>query len=72
MEGKAPGIKYNGYSACPIITEYGKVLMCEFGYGTKDSSHDPLPRPRHRTRHVVNLEVHGLMPMYYGMLQGLI
>ena len=35
MEGKEPTKAYNGYSACPIVTEYGKVLMVEFVYGEK-------------------------------------
>ena len=25
MEGKAPAEKYNGYAACPIITDYGQI-----------------------------------------------
>ncbi|GAB4018751.1 MAG: FAD/NAD(P)-binding oxidoreductase [Bdellovibrio sp.] len=24
--------KYDGYSSCPLITEYGKVILAEFGY----------------------------------------
>ena len=32
MEGKAPEEKYDGYAACPIVTDYGHVLMCEFDY----------------------------------------
>lgn len=32
MEGKAPEEKYNGYAACPIVTDYGHVLLCEFDY----------------------------------------
>ena len=32
---------YNGYSSCPIITGYGKMLLCEFNYSKKRDS-DPL------------------------------
>lgn len=35
MEGKAPTAKYNGYAACPIVTDYGHVLLCEFDYNKK-------------------------------------
>ena len=35
MEGNAPEAKYDGYAACPIITDYGHVLMCEFDYDKK-------------------------------------
>lgn len=73
MEGKTPGIKYNGYSACPIITEYGKVLMCEFGYDEKLLPTIPFLDPAIERGMWWTLKVHGLMPMYYhGMLKGLI
>jgi sulfide:quinone oxidoreductase len=72
MEGKEPGLKYNGYSACPIITEYGKVLMCEFGYDEKLLPTIPFLDPGIERGMWWMLKVHGLMPMYYhGMLQGL-
>jgi sulfide:quinone oxidoreductase len=71
MEGKAPGIRYNGYSACPIITEYGKVLMCEFGYDEKLMPTIPFLDPAVERGMWWTLKVHGLMPMYYhGMLKG--
>lgn len=73
MEGKAPPLKYNGYSACPIITEYGKVLMCEFGYEEKLLPTLPFLDPAVERGMWWILKVHGLMPMYYhGMLKGLI
>ena len=33
MEGKEPQPLYDGYTSCPLLTEYGKVLLCEFKYG---------------------------------------
>lgn len=33
MEGKAPDALYDGYTSCPLLTEYGKVLLAEFKYG---------------------------------------
>jgi sulfide:quinone oxidoreductase len=33
MEGKAADNKeYNGYSSCPLVTEYGKMVLAEFDY----------------------------------------
>lgn len=32
MEGKEPEPKYDGYTSCPLTTEYGKVLLAEFKY----------------------------------------
>lgn len=73
MEGKEPRLKYNGYSACPIITEYGKVLMCEFGYDEKLLPTIPWLDPAVERGMWWTLKVHGLKPMYYhGMLKGLV
>ncbi|KAJ9247941.1 hypothetical protein DTO195F2_8980 [Paecilomyces variotii] len=33
MEGKEPDAAYDGYTSCPLLTEYGKVLLAEFKYG---------------------------------------
>lgn len=34
-QGLAPTAQYDGYSACPIITGKGKVMLAEFGYDGK-------------------------------------
>ncbi|PKS08526.1 hypothetical protein jhhlp_004911 [Lomentospora prolificans] len=33
MEGKDLESVYDGYTSCPLLTEYGKVLLAEFKYG---------------------------------------
>ncbi|KAJ4325920.1 hypothetical protein N0V84_003306 [Fusarium piperis] len=33
MEGKEPEPAYDGYTSCPLLTEYGKVMLAEFKYG---------------------------------------
>lgn len=33
LEGKQPDATYDGYTSCPLLTEYGKVLLAEFKYG---------------------------------------
>ncbi|KAJ5669554.1 Sulfide:quinone oxidoreductase [Penicillium macrosclerotiorum] len=33
MEGKTADAVYDGYTSCPLLTEYGKVLLAEFKYG---------------------------------------
>ncbi|KAJ2939745.1 hypothetical protein O0L34_g17936 [Tuta absoluta] len=35
MAGKAPLHKYDGYGACPLLTEYGKCILAEFLYEGK-------------------------------------
>ena len=39
--GEATNADYQGYSSCPLVTAYGKMLLAEFGYGNKRMS-DPL------------------------------
>ncbi|KAK2051192.1 Sulfide:quinone oxidoreductase/flavo-binding protein [Colletotrichum caudatum] len=33
LDGKEPEARYDGYTSCPLTTEYGKVLLAEFKYG---------------------------------------
>ncbi|TIA05007.1 sulfide,quinone oxidoreductase/flavo-binding protein, partial [Aureobasidium pullulans] len=35
LEGKTLDASYNGYTSCPLLTEYNKVMLAEFGYGGK-------------------------------------
>lgn len=35
LAGKAADASYDGYTSCPIPTEYGKLLLAEFSYGGK-------------------------------------
>ncbi|KAL8302870.1 hypothetical protein RB597_005445 [Gaeumannomyces tritici] len=32
MDGKGPQSSYDGYTSCPLPTEYGKVMLAEFKY----------------------------------------
>ncbi len=72
MEGKEPIKKYNGYSACPIVTEYGKVLMAEFGYEKELMPTIPFIDSGVERGMWWVLKKYGLKPMYFhGMLKGL-
>ncbi|KAG6253465.1 hypothetical protein E4U24_008233 [Claviceps purpurea] len=33
LDGREPDASYDGYTSCPLLTEYGKVLLAEFKYG---------------------------------------
>ncbi|KAL4739866.1 hypothetical protein BDV11DRAFT_108165 [Aspergillus similis] len=37
MDGKMPDAVYDGYTSCPLLTKYGKVLLTEFKYGGEPS-----------------------------------
>lgn len=71
MEGKAPTEKYDGYAACPIVTEYGKVLLCEFDYNKDPKPSIPFVDASHEQWLAWILKVYILKPMYFhGMLNG--
>jgi sulfide:quinone oxidoreductase len=74
MEGKEPVEKYNGYAACPIVTDYGHVLLCEFDYDKKPDISFPfsmLDTSQEQWAAWI-LKVYFLKPMYFqGMLKGL-
>lgn len=76
MEGKAPEYKYDGYAACPIVTDYGHVLMCEFDYKKEPKISFPFNvflDMSHEQWAAWLLKVYALKPMYfYGMLNGLV
>lgn len=74
MEGKEPVEKYNGYAACPIVTDYGHVLLCEFDYDKKPTSSFPFSMMdvSKELWAAWILKVYALKPMYFhGMLNGL-
>lgn len=73
MEGKDPSSfkQYTGYTSCPLITGYGKVVLAEFDY-----SGEPAPSfPHDSTKEKYSmwlLKVYGLPAMYWHlMLKGL-
>ena len=74
MEGKPASAKYNGYTVCPLITNYGSIMMAEFGYKIdgKDTVLPSAPLDPTQERWMWwLLKVYGLKPMYFsGMLRG--
>lgn len=71
MEGGNNFEEYDGYAACPIITEYGKVLMCEFDYNKDPKPTLPLIDASKEQWASWILKKYMLKPIYfYGMLNG--
>lgn len=82
MNGKEMTGKYSGYTVCPLITQYGKVMLAEFGYDkeqiekkepvTKAMAMPSFPLDPAQERWIWWLmKVYLLPPMYwYGMLRG--
>ena len=74
MEGRAPEAKYDGYAACPIVTDYGHVLLCEFDYAKEPKITFPFSLfDMSREQWVAwILKVYMLKPVYFQlMLRGL-
>ena len=74
MEGKEPMEKYNGYAACPIVTDYGHVLLCEFDYEKNPDVSFPFTLIDTSKEQWLAwlLKVYILKPLYfYGMLNGI-
>ena len=72
MQGRELTARYDGYSACPIPTEYGKLLLCEFDYTPKPTPTFPFLDPTKEHRAYYWLKRYGLPAIYWhGMLRGI-
>lgn len=70
MLGEEPTMMYDGYSSCPLIVGFGKVILAEFGYDNKLLPSFPMnmAKPR-RSMWVLKKDL--LPPMYWnGMMKG--
>ena len=70
-QGKITSKKvYNGYSSCPLVTGYGKLILAEFDY---DNNPDPsFPFEMAKERKSMYLLKTKILPILYwsGMLKG--
>lgn len=48
MGNQTPTAKYNGYSSCPIITGYGKLMLAEFDYDNNPMETFPFDQSKER------------------------
>jgi len=73
MEGKDPSSfrQYKGYTSCPLITGYGKVVLAEVDYSGKPTPSFPHDSTKEKYSMWL-LKVYGLPAMYWHlMLKGL-
>lgn len=72
MEGREPTATYDGYSACPIVTGRGKMLLAEFDYSMRPTPTIPFIDTTHPRRDMWYLKKYGLPFLYWNlMLRGL-
>lgn len=48
MNQEEPAAKYNGYTSCPIVTGYGKLMLAEFDYDNKPTETFPFDQSKER------------------------
>ena len=71
LRGDAPSATYDGYSSCPLVTGYGKLVLAEFLYDNKYKPTFPVDQTKERLDMYL-LKRHILPLMYWhGMLRGL-
>lgn len=70
-EGLPLRAKYNGYTSCPVITGYGKLVLAEFDYDGNPAETFPIDQSKERFSMYL-MKKYALPMMYWrGMLRGL-
>ncbi len=71
MKKHALPAKYNGYTSCPLITGYGRLVLAEFDYDNNPA--ETFPFDQAKERYSMYLLKKDILPIVYwnGMLKGL-
>ena len=70
MAGGAPEGGYDGYTSCPLITGYGRLILAEFDYDGKPAETFPFDQSKERLSMYL-MKKYALPQMYWhGMLRG--
>ncbi len=67
LDGRAPRAVYNGYTSCPLITAYGRLMLAEFDYDLKPCETFPFDQGKER-RSMYLLKKYVLPFMYWQAL----
>lgn len=70
IAGRLPVLNYDGYTSCPLVTGYGKLILAEFDYDLNPC--ETFPFDQSRERYSMYLLKRYLLPVMYwdGMLKG--
>ncbi len=70
MNGGQPVAKYDGYTSCPLITAYGKLILAEFDYDLKPK--ETFPFDQGKERYSMYLLKRYIIPVIYwkGLIRG--
>ena len=70
MGEKTPRADYDGYTSCPLVTGYGKLILAEFDYDLQPQETFPFDQSKERYSMYL-LKAYGLPQLYWhGMLKG--
>lgn len=70
MHGQTPTVQYDGYTSCPLVTGYGKLILAEFDYDLQPQETFPFDQSQERYSMYL-LKAYGLPPLYWqGMMKG--
>jgi sulfide:quinone oxidoreductase len=70
MRGAPIDAAYDGYTSCPVVTGYGKMVLAEFDYDNKPKESFPFDQSKERYSMWL-LKTQVLPRLYwYGMLRG--
>jgi sulfide:quinone oxidoreductase len=70
MAGQPPTARYDGYTSCPLVTGYGRLVLAEFDYEGKPRESFPFDQSKER-RSMYMLKKYVLPQMYWhGMMRG--
>jgi sulfide:quinone oxidoreductase len=70
MRGQTPTVQYDGYTSCPLVTGYGRLILAEFDYDGKPQETFPFDQSKERYSMYL-LKAYGLPALYwYGMMKG--
>jgi sulfide:quinone oxidoreductase len=70
MNGKVTAARYDGYTSCPLVTGYGRLILAEFNY--EKQPEETFPFDQRKERRSMYLLKKRLLPLYYWyvMLKG--
>jgi len=70
MQGKQPTATYDGYTSCPLVTGYGKLILAEFDYDLQPR--ETFPFDQGRERYSMYLLKRYILPIIYwkGLVKG--
>jgi sulfide:quinone oxidoreductase len=70
MHGQAASAAYDGYTSCPLVTGYGRLILAEFDYEGRPCETFPFNQAKER-RSMYLLKKYALPRLYWdGMLRG--